>query len=399
MKRYILSIVGCLLFPLSVFAAANDGDLYLQGDPFSSGTETQVEAAIFDADAETVTGVWTWASDIKLESGSSHNYWWTHNSTGTQLKLWSTNCNGGGTDCVVVYVPDGTDDPVFSGNVTASIFLGAAFYFSNDQNTGFVPYGGDRLGIFAGGSDAINVIEYDNGSSQTSTIFNPTQNDTVTDATTAGDATLTKTGENFSITCAIGDIVYVYSGSTAGDFGFATIVSVDSDTQLTVDKTFSGSDSDVDFIVFDSTSPFFDTALAYASMAVHRGRFSQIDKSADAVSLTAIECSDTLITTRGWDGADDQTFTLPEADTAVGAGLRVKFLIAVTDADQDFYIDTEGSTTNIYLDGTAIGDGERVWTDNPTVGESIECYTATLDGTAYDWFCDSIVGTWLDKGS
>ena len=129
------------------------------------------------------------------------------------------------------------------------------------------------------------------------------------------------------------------------------------------------------------------------------GKFQQIDKSADSVSLTAAECSDTLVTTRGWDGADDQTFTLPDADTSVGAGLKLKILIAVTDADNSFYIDTEGSTTNIYLDGTAVGDGERVWTEFTTVGESIVCHSATLDGTTYDWFCDSINGTWADKGS
>ena len=129
------------------------------------------------------------------------------------------------------------------------------------------------------------------------------------------------------------------------------------------------------------------------------GRFRQVDKSAETVSLTVPECSDTLITTRGWDGNDDQTFTLPDADTSVGAGLKCKILMAVTSATDSFYLDTEGSTTNIYLDGTAIGDAERVWTEFPTVGESIVCHSATLDGTTYDWFCDSIVGTWLDKGS
>jgi hypothetical protein len=128
--------------------------------------------------------------------------------------------------------------------------------------------------------------------------------------------------------------------------------------------------------------------------------FNQIDKSADAVTLTAPECSDTLITNRGWDGNDDQTFTLPEADTSVGAGLKFKLLaVAASSATADTYLDTEGTTTNIYLDGTAIGNGERVWTQEVAVGEAIVCHTATLDGTTYDWFCDSIVGTWADKGS
>ncbi|NIS52202.1 MAG: hypothetical protein GWN94_13995 [Phycisphaerae bacterium] len=65
----------------------------------------------------------------------------------------------------------------------------------------------------------------------------------------------------------------------------------------------------------------------------------------------------------------------------------------------DTYIDTEGTTTNIYLDGVAVGDGERVYTAEIAIGESIECHAATTDGSAYDWFCDSINGTWLDAGS
>ena len=127
--------------------------------------------------------------------------------------------------------------------------------------------------------------------------------------------------------------------------------------------------------------------------------FETIEKSADAFTLTAAECSGTLVTTRGWDGADDQTGTLPDADTVVGAGLKVKFLMAVTDADNDFYIDTEGSTTKIYLDGTALADGFRIKLENPTIGESIVGHTATLDGTTYDWFFDSINGLWTTAGS
>jgi len=127
-------------------------------------------------------------------------------------------------------------------------------------------------------------------------------------------------------------------------------------------------------------------------------KFKVIEKTTDA-TLTAAECSDTLITNRGWTGAADMTLTLPDADTSVGAGLKFKFLVAVTDAAEDVYIDTEGSTTLIYLDGTPGADGHRVWTDNPTIGESIVCHTATLDGTTYDWFCDSINGIWANKGS
>jgi len=118
---------------------------------------------------------------------------------------------------------------------------------------------------------------------------------------------------------------------------------------------------------------------------------------ADAVTtcdMIALEASGTLITTYGWDQANDLNTVLP----AIVAGLKVKILVVDTVA-KDLYIDTEGSTTNIYLDGTPIGDGERVWLDDVTIGESIVCHSASLDGTNYDWFCDSINGVWADKGS
>ncbi len=128
--------------------------------------------------------------------------------------------------------------------------------------------------------------------------------------------------------------------------------------------------------------------------------FQTVEKSADAAVLTAAEASDSLVTNRGWDGNDDQTITLPEADTSVGAGLKFKFLAVVASSSTaDTYLDTEGSTTNIYLNGTAIGNGERVWTQEIAIGEGIICQTATIDGSTYDWFCDSINGTWADKGS
>ncbi len=131
-----------------------------------------------------------------------------------------------------------------------------------------------------------------------------------------------------------------------------------------------------------------------------RSKFSTVEESADAATLSVAECSDTLVTNRGWDGNDDQTFTLPDADTVVGAGLKFKFLAVVASgATADTYFDTEGATTKIYLDGTAGADGHRIWFQEVAVGESIVCHTATIDGTTYDWYCDSINGVCADKGS
>ena len=137
-----------------------------------------------------------------------------------------------------------------------------------------------------------------------------------------------------------------------------------------------------------------------AGIGVTSTNFVTVEKSADTVTLTALECSDTLITNRGWDGADDQTLTLPDADTVVGAGLKFKFLaVKASTATADTYLDTEGATTKIYLDGTAGADGHRIWFEEIAVGEGLICHTATIDGTTYDWFCDSINGICTDKGS
>lgn len=77
--------------------------------------------------------------------------------------------------------------------------------------------------------------------------------DTVEDiqnaSTTATAATLTKAGENFLTTCAAGDLVIVTDSTTAADKGTYRIMNVASDTVLTVDRVFSGTNSDVDFSV------------------------------------------------------------------------------------------------------------------------------------------------------
>jgi len=129
-------------------------------------------------------------------------------------------------------------------------------------------------------------------------------------------------------------------------------------------------------------------------------RFDTVEKSADNVTLTALECTDTLITNKDWVGTTNQVFTLPDADTSVGEGLKFKLLIVdASGGTADCYLDPEGSTTKIYLDGTALTDGHQVWTQQPAVGESITCHTFTIDGTTYDWACDSCNGIWENKGS
>jgi hypothetical protein len=132
--------------------------------------------------------------------------------------------------------------------------------------------------------------------------------------------------------------------------------------------------------------------------------FTIVEKAADSAILTDAELrpangKEVLVTNRGWDGNDDQTFPFPEADDDTSAGCKFKFLVAAATAGTaDIYWDTEGSTTNIYWNGTPVGDGVRIWFEDPTVGQGMVCHSYSLDGTTYDWFCDSINGG-ADKGS
>lgn len=58
--------------------------------------------------------------DAGLYCGDGGDYWWIYDATNTQYELNSTDVDGGGTDGVVLYVADGTDDLVCSGEVTVT---------------------------------------------------------------------------------------------------------------------------------------------------------------------------------------------------------------------------------------------------------------------------------------
>lgn len=73
----------------------------------------------------TWTGLHTFAGNVRagdddqIQLGAAPDYWLEYDATGTQLRLRSTDVDGGGTDGTVMSVQDGTDDVAFEGAVTS----------------------------------------------------------------------------------------------------------------------------------------------------------------------------------------------------------------------------------------------------------------------------------------
>jgi len=150
-------------------------------------------------------------------------------------------------------------------------------------------------------------------------------------------------------------------------------------------------------------TPIGGTTSAIAQTRVKRLYPAILSDTTSPHQLTIQECSNTLITTQGWNGTDDIQFGLPDISAYDGSEgvlvVRFKDTIGMQDADTDFYIDPDAST-QIDLDGTLTGtDGDRIWYDNITIRTSIVCssdYSVVLGGF---WSCYQIVGVAADKGS
>jgi hypothetical protein len=119
------------------------------------------------------------------------------------------------------------------------------------------------------------------------------------------------------------------------------------------------------------------------------GLFEEIIKTATG-SLSVAECSGTVISNYG-QGAE-MTLTLPTAQ----AGLI--FLATVVTTGNALHYKADASD-KIYLDGTALDDGDKVTLATPALANcaSFICFL-TGDGT-HDWFCNPINGYWEDGGA
>ena len=58
-----------------------------------------------------------------------------------------------------------------------------------------------------------------------------------------------------------------------------------------------------------------------------------------------------------------------------------------------------GASDKIYLDGTALDDGDKVTLAAPLVGNCATVFSVTTGAGAWDWFLNVIVGVWTDGGA
>ena len=123
---------------------------------------------------------------------------------------------------------------------------------------------------------------------------------------------------------------------------------------------------------------------------------TNVTEAADAATITAAEASDTQITNQGWDGVDNQVYSLVDISANDGSAVyKFTFLsVEVGGAGIETRLDPDAGSL-IYLDGVAGANGEYVYIDASAVGDCIVCQSASLDGVASDWFCYTVFGAWL----
>jgi hypothetical protein len=109
-------------------------------------------------------------------------------------------------------------------------------------------------------------------------------------------------------------------------------------------------------------------------------------------SLTAAECSKALINNQGQ--AAEMTLTLPTA----AKGLKFTYILGT--AAQTSHIKA-GVSDKIYLDGTALDDGDKVSNNagSSVIADQIVFYTFQTGSGAYDWIAQTVQGTWTDGGA
>ena len=401
--------------------------------------EDDVEAFIFDADTQNVSGVWVWLDDVM-------HFWGTSSDAGIE---WVTATNdhflslefgeSDGTNIPILNIADATfvedtsttnDDATEPGirlwNDTADSW---SLWGANDDGPQ-ITIGGNATS-FSIPDLAISFPITHTEDSGAITLHNMSVSATPADGVE----------ESYSIQIDSNNILKLYSESVSDNsidnlkmvlYGlageeawmqFATneLTVVDGDKLGQIDflapLESSGTDAitvgasiwaeaDAEFAADVNTTDLV-FALGTSGAATEQMRIDnegvvtpqggvviQETLSGDVADVT-VDNSDVYGGILNNDGQATQAceFDLP----AVVAGMS--FIVVIgTDDDNNTYVHPNG-TENMYLDGTAIGANERIVNANATmdVGDTLSCKAITTGGTV-TWHCYTVVGTWADSG-
>jgi hypothetical protein len=101
-------------------------------------------------------------------------------------------------------------------------------------------------------------------------------------------------------------------------------------------------------------------------------------------------CNGSVINNYGQ--AAEATLTLP----AAASGLHLRVIVSAT--GNALHIKA-GAGDKIYLENTALDDGDKVSLATPEVADNAEFFAFQTGASAWDWCCQTGAGTWTDGGA
>lgn len=319
-------------------------------------------------------------NNIKLCLGTSCDFWMTFNSTATQLELWHTDCDGGGTDCEVMICDAGTDDCSQSGSWTF---------------TGGLNVDADNVKITVGAAgavdaylqfDATNLQLYSSGSVE------------MLSSLIAG---VIEVNEDSG---AVRIINMEVSGTPADGTEESLCLGIDSNCILKVYAEADGAGGADTFEIRYPQGHLIHHDIEISALGVGATAPAETEIDGTMLALCFDQTTDdksyfTWHVPTDWDGASDITITVrwqPEAGDAMADGEVVNWVVTYrATADGEDYDATGTSTANTsYTQSGAGTDGEVIYTDitiayddgtNPlAVGDSLTVALDRNEGIAND---------------
>lgn len=108
-------------------------------------------------------------------------------------------------------------------------------------------------------------------------------------------------------------------------------------------------------------------------------------------ALTAVDCGDTSISNYGQSAENTQT--LPACASKLGG------LVTIATAGAGDFNLKAGAGDKIYLDGTALDNGDKVTLDTPLVGDFFSFVSFKSGAATYDWIVRTGEGSLIDGGA